>query len=207
MSTAAGTVFLVDDDPGVVAALARLLRSAAFEVRSFSSAEAFLRAHDPSVPGCALLDVAMSGLSGIEVQRKLKDSGCGRPVIFLTGQGDIPMSVEAMKTGAVDFLTKPVREENLLAAVRFALGKDRTDRLARAELANIEQRLAALTPRESEILRFLVAGLLNKQIAAELGTAEKTIKVHRGRIMRKMGARSVADLIRSSIRAGIAPAR
>jgi FixJ family two-component response regulator len=207
MSASAGTVFLVDDDQRVVVALARLLRAANFQVRSFSSAEEFLQAHDASVPGCAVVDVAMSGLSGIELQRRLIDTGCERPIIFLTGHGDIPMGVQAMKEGAVDFLTKPVLEEKLLGAVRVALGKDQADRLARAVLADIERRLATLTPRESEILRFIIAGLLNKQIAAELGTAEKTIKVHRARVMQKMGVRSVADLMRATMRAGIAPAR
>jgi FixJ family two-component response regulator len=207
MSPSAGTVFLVDDDPRVIVALARLLRAADFEVRSFSSASEFLQKHDASVPGCAVLDIAMSGMNGIELRRRLVDTGCERPIVFLTGQGNIPMSVEAMKTGAVDFLTKPVSAENLLTAIRLALDKDQADRLARAALADVEARLATLTPRENEILRFVIAGLLNKQIASELGTAEKTIKAHRGRVMRKMGVRSVADLTRATMRAGIAPAR
>jgi FixJ family two-component response regulator len=206
MSPSAGTVFLVDDDPRVIVALARLLRAADFEVRSFSSAAEFLQKHDASVPGCAVLDFAMSGMNGIELQRRLVDTGCERPIVFLTGQGNIPMSVEAMKTGAVDFLTKPVSAENLFTAIRLALEKDQADRLARAALADVEARLATLTPRENEILRFVIAGLLNKQIASELGTAEKTIKAHRGRVMRKMGVRSVADLTRATMRAGIAPA-
>jgi FixJ family two-component response regulator len=206
MSPSAGTVFLVDDDPRVIVALARLLRAAGFEVRSFSSAAEFLQKHDASVPGCAVLDFAMSGMNGIELQRRLVDTGCERPIVFLTGQGNIPMSVEAMKTGAVDFLTKPVSAENLFTAIRLALEKDQADRLARAALADVEARLATLTPRENEILRFVIAGLLNKQIASELGTAEKTIKAHRGRVMRKMGVRSVADLTRATMRAGIAPA-
>jgi FixJ family two-component response regulator len=206
MTASIGTVFLVDDDPGVGAALARLLRAAEFEVRSFSSSQEFLREHDASIPGCAVLDVAMPGLNGIELHRTLADTGCGRPIIFLTGHGDIPMSVQAMRDGAVDFLTKPVHEEKLLAAVRLAVEKDRTDRLARAELVDIKARLATLTPRESEILRFVVAGCLNKQIAAYVGAAEKTVKVHRGRIMVKIGVRSVAELVRVTILAGIAPA-
>ncbi len=206
MNPTASTVFLVDDDPRVVAALARLLRAADFEVRSFSSAEEFLRKHDASAPGCAVLDIAMSRMNGLELQRTLADAGCERPIIFLTARGDIPMSVQAMKTGAVDFLVKPVSEEKLLAAIRLAHDKDRADRLARAALADVKARLATLTPREDEILRFVIAGFLNKQIASELGTAEKTVKAHRGRVMRKMGVRSVADLMRATMRAGIAPA-
>lgn len=206
MSPSAGTVFLVDDDPRVIAALARLLRAADFEVRTFSSAEEFLEKHDDSTPGCAVLDIAMSGMNGIELQRRLAEVGCERPVVFLTGQGDIPMSVQAMKTGAVDFLIKPVSEDKLLAAIRLALDKDRADRLARAVLSDVEVRLATLTPRENEVLRFVIAGLLNKQIALELGTAEKTVKAHRGRVMRKMGVRSVADLMRATMLAGVVPA-
>ena len=206
MSPSAGIVFLVDDDPRVVVAVARLLRAADIDVRSFSSAEQFLEKHETSVPGCIVLDVAMAGMNGIELQTRLAGTGCERPIIFLTGQADIPMSVQAMKTGAVDFLVKPVGEEKLLAAVRLALDKDRADRLARALLTDVEARLATLTPRENEILRHVIAGLLNKQIASELGTAEKTVKAHRGRVMRKMGVRSVADLTRATMRAGIVPA-
>jgi FixJ family two-component response regulator len=206
MTASIGTVFLVDDDPGVATAVARLLRAAEFEVRSFSSPQEFLREHDASIPGCAVLDVAMPGLNGIELHRTLADTGCERPIVFLTGHGDIPMSVQAMRAGAVDFLTKPVHEEKLLAAVRLAIEKDRADRLARAALADIRERLAMLTPRENEILRFVVAGRLNKQIAAYIGAAEKTVKVHRARIMNKVGVRSVAELVRLTIVAGIAPA-
>src|SRR5690242_16633033 len=165
MSLSAGTVFLVDDDPRVVAALARLLRAADFEVHKFSSAEEFLQEHAVSTPGCAVLDVAMPGMDGIELQRRLMNTGSKRPIVFLTARGDIPMSVQAMKKGAVDFLTKPVSAPKLLTAVHLALDRDRADRLARAELAEIEARLATLTPRENEILRFVIAGLLNKQIA------------------------------------------
>ena len=207
MSSQTGIVFLVDDDPRVLAALARLLRAADFETRSFSSAEEFLRDHEASVPGCLVLDVAMKGMSGIELKGWMTDTGCERPVIFLTGQGDIPMGVQAMKSGAADFLVKPVKGEAFLTAVRLALDRDRADRLAHAALTDVETRLAALTPRENEILRYVIAGLLNKQIAAELGTSEKTVKAHRGRVMRKMGVRSVADLTRATMRAGIDPAR
>jgi FixJ family two-component response regulator len=207
MSPPAGIVFLVDDDRRVLVALARLLRAADLETRSFTSAEEFLQKHEVSVPGCLVLDVSMKGMTGIELKGWMTDMGCERPVIFLTGQGDIPMGVQAMKSGAIDFLVKPVEGEKLLAAVRLALDRDRADRLAHAALTDVEARLATLTPRENEILRHVIAGLLNKQIAAELGTAEKTVKAHRGRVMRKMGVRSVADLTRSAIRAGIIPAK
>jgi FixJ family two-component response regulator len=207
MSPLAGIVFLVDDDPRILTALARLLRAADFETRSFTSAEEFLQKHEASVPGCLVLDVSMKGMTGIELGGWLADTGCERPIIFLTGQGDIPMGVQAMKSGAVDFLVKPVEGGKLLAAVRLALDRDRADRLDRAALTDVEARLASLTPRENEILRYVIAGLLNKQIAAELGTSEKTVKAHRGRVMRKMGVRSVADLTRAAMRAGIVPAR
>jgi FixJ family two-component response regulator len=207
MTALASTVFLVDDDPGVTAALARLLMAAGFEVHSFSSGEEFLRKHDASIPGCAVLDVAMPDLNGIEVQRRLAEIGCDRPIVFLTGRGTISMSVEAMKAGAVDFLTKPVPRERLFETIRFALEKDRAERLARAERTKVEERLASLSRRESEILPLIISGLLNKQIAAELGTAEKTIKVHRARIMSKVGVRSVAELVRAAMLAGLAPAK
>jgi FixJ family two-component response regulator len=207
MTASANRVFLVDDDPAVLTALGRLLRAAGFKVLGFSSAEAFLRMHDAGIPGCAVLDIALPDVNGIEIQRRLGELGCERPIIFLTGQGTIPMSVEAMKAGAVDFLTKPVSAEKLLDAVRLALEKDRMKRLARVERASVEERLASLTPRERQILPLIVAGLLNKQIAAELGTAEKTIKVHRGRIMSKMGVRSVAELVGAAMLAGLAPGK
>ncbi|SDR63375.1 Two-component response regulator, FixJ family, consists of REC and HTH domains [Rhizobiales bacterium GAS113] len=179
MIAAANTVFVVDDDPSILKALERLLRGAGFEVQSFLSSQAFLEQHDPAIPGCAILDVAIDGLNGLELQQALATSGCDRPIVFLTGRGDIPMSVRAMRAGAVNFLTKPFEVKDLLAAVRFAIDKDCAGRQAHKELGAIERRLAALTPRESEVLRHVIAGRLNKQIAAELGTAEKTIKVHR----------------------------
>jgi RNA polymerase sigma factor (sigma-70 family) len=200
------TVFLVDDDPAVRKAIERLLRSAGFAIRAFESAEAFLAAHEPDHPGCALLDIAMSGLSGIEVQRLLNEGGQARPVIFLTGHGDVPTSVGAMKSGAVDFLTKPVDESALLQAIERALAADRRQRAERQEREVIERRLATLTGREREVMRHVVAGLLNKQVAARLGVAEKTVKVHRARLMEKMGADSLAALVRMTERAGIAPA-
>ena len=206
MTGVANTVFVVDDDPPVLKALERLLRGAGFDVQSFGSSQAFLEQHDSTKPGCAILDIAMDGLNGLELQQALAASGCDRPIVFLTGRGDIPTTVQAMKAGAVNFLTKPVDAKDLLAAVRIAIDKDDLARQAGAELEVIERRLAALTPRERQVLHHVIAGRLNKQIAAELGTSEKTIKVHRARVMQKMGVRSVADLVRATVRAGIAPA-
>lgn len=205
MSAASNTVFLVDDEPPVVRALERLLRAEGYEVQGFLSSRAFLERHDPEIPGCAVFDIAIDGMNGLELQRFLTDSGCERPIVFLTGRGDIPMSVQAMQAGAVSFLTKPVDGEALLESVRLALERDRTAREARGRLAVIERRLASLTAREREVLEHVVSGRLNKQIAADLGTAEKTVKVHRGRVMEKMRARSVAELVRLSDQAGVAP--
>ena len=173
------------------------------KVAAFDSPREFLERFDPSAPGCLVLDLAMPGLTGLELQKALAAKGRELPIVFLTGRGDIATSVRAMKLGAVDFLTKPVDDEDLLSAIRSALEKNRTSRTAREELARIEQRLALLTPREREVLERVVAGRLNKQIAAELGTVEKTVKVHRARVMRKMGARTVAELVRLAARAGI----
>ena len=206
MTAEVETIFLVDDDPPVVRALERLLRAAGYEVRGFLTSQAFLEQHDPAVPGCAVLDIAIDGTTGLELQRLLAASGCDRPIVFLTGRGDIPMSVRAMRAGAVSFLTKPVQAGELLEAIHFALEGDRKARAARGKLAAIERRVATLTSREREVLRHVIAGRLNKQIAADLGTAEKTIKVHRGRVMEKMGARSVAELVRTCDQAGITPA-
>ena len=171
----------------------------------FPSPAAFLEQHDPATPGCLVLDVALPGLDGLELQQALAASGCARPIVFITGRGDIPTSVRAMKSGAVDFLTKPVDDEELLAAVRNAIEMDRRARVAQVELDALGQRLASLTPREREVLAHVVAGRLNKQIAADLGTVEKTIKVHRARVMEKMAARSLADLVRIAERLGIPP--
>jgi FixJ family two-component response regulator len=176
--------------------LARLLGAAGHRCQAFPSAEAFLARHDPQAPGCAILDLGLPGIDGFAVQQSLSASGAERSVIFLTGTGDIPTSVRAMKAGAVDFLTKPVEAAALLAAVAQALDRDAAARAARTEDDEVQKSLARLTPREREVLDRVLAGRLNKQIAWELGTAEKTVKVHRGRMMRKMGARTVADLIR-----------
>ena len=202
MDQGAFTVFLVDDDPGVLKSLARLLRSSGYDSRTYASAQEFLREHDPSASGCAILDLAMPGLDGMQLQQALAVEGIARPIIFLTGRGDIPTSVRAMKAGAVDFLTKPVDRNDLLAAIERAKRQEVLSREARAQLDSFEAKLASLTPREREVLQHVVAGKLNKQIAADLGTVEKTIKVHRGRMMAKMGARSIVDLVRMVERAG-----
>jgi FixJ family two-component response regulator len=201
------TAYLVDDDPGVLKSLARLMRTAGYDSRSFSSAREFLEEHDPSVPGCVIVDLSLPEFDGLELQRRLVSERIERPVIFVTGRGDIPASVAAMKAGAVDFLTKPVKSADLLTAISRAQERDALARRARAERQSMEDRLAALTPREREVLAHVIAGQLNKQIAASLGTAEKTVKVHRGRMMAKLGVRNVAELVRLAERAGIAPSR
>lgn len=188
-------VYLVDDDAAVRTALRRGLVAEGFSVRVFESADAFLAAHDPGQPGCLVADVAMPGMSGLELQSLLASRGSSRPIIFVTARGSIPMSVQAMRAGAVTFLPKPVRLGELVAAVREALERDRRDREERDATADVESRMTSLTFREREVLDLIVTGKLNKQIAAELGAAEKTIKVHRGRVMAKLHVRSVAELV------------
>lgn len=197
------TVFVIDDDASVLKALTRLLRSAGLNVAAFASPQAFLEQRDPDAPGCLVLDVAMPGCDGLTLQQALLAEKTAPPIVFLTGHGDIPMSVKAMKQGASDFLTKPVQDDDLLAAVHAAIDKDIMLRQARAELRDIHRRLATLTPREGEVLRHVVAGKLNKQIAADLGTVEKTVKVHRAHLMQKLQVTSLADLVRLSEKAGI----
>jgi FixJ family two-component response regulator len=192
-----GCVSVVDDDALVLRSLGRLLRSAGFTVRTYPSPQAFLAQDSDTAPGCVVLDLSMPGLSGLELQRALAASPDPRPVVFISGRGDVPSSVAAMKAGAVDFLVKPFDELLLLAAVQSAVEKDRAARSVRQELSLIAGRVAALTPREREVLARVVDGKLNKQIAAELGTAEKTVKVHRARMMRKMGVDSLAGLVRA----------
>ena len=201
------TIFLVDDDAGVLKGLSRLLRARNYDVETFTSPRMFLASHDAAKPGCAILDVSMPDLDGLELQEALTGEGPRRPVIFLTGRGDIPTSVRAMKAGAIDFLTKPVDNENLLAAIARAEEEDGKARQANAELDSIRARIATLTPREREVMTHVIAGRLNKQIAGDLGTVEKTIKVHRGRMMEKLGIRSVAELVRFAERAGISARR
>ena len=203
MNDESATVFLVDDDPSILRALTRLLRAGGHQVSAFRSPRDFLAQHDAAVPGCVVLDLAMPGLNGLELQTALAAAGCQRPIVFISGHGDVPSSVRAMKAGAVDFLTKPVSEENLLAAIQRAIERDRLMRDARAQLQAIGERLNRLTPREREVLQHVVAGQLNKQIAADLGTVEKTVKVHRSRVMEKMGVRSLADLVRMAERVGL----
>jgi len=196
------TVFLVDDELMVRKAVGRLLRAEGFEVTAFASPGEFLAAHDPAAPGCLVLDMAMPGLSGLELQQTLAGRGSTLPIIFLTGRADVPMCAQAMKRGAADFLTKPVNDTDLLAAIRRAIEDDRHARQTRAELSDIRARIASLTPREREVLKQVVTGQLNKQIASNLGTVENTIKVHRGRVMEKMRVASVAELVRLVERCG-----
>jgi FixJ family two-component response regulator len=191
------TVYLVDDDPGVLKALSRLLRARGYEVKPYFSPQLFLEEHDVAVPGCAILDVSMPGLDGLELQRALTAAGGShRPVVFVTGKGDVPTSVRAMKAGAIDFLTKPVKDKDLFEAVSSAEALDAESRRLHSELESMRAKVGTLTPREREVLRHVVAGRLNKQIAGDLGTVEKTIKVHRSRMMEKLGVRMVADLVR-----------
>ena len=197
------TVCLVDDDPSVLNALSRFLRGKGYDVRSFSSAQDFLNQHNPSNPGCAILDLSMPGLDGFRLQQALADGGAPWPIIFLTGKGDISASVRAMRAGAIDFLTKPARKEDLLLAISRAEASDAQARQARAESAAVQAMIATLTPREREVLSHVVAGRLNKQIAGDLGIVEKTIKFHRSRMMRKLGVRTVADLVRLAEKAGV----
>jgi FixJ family two-component response regulator len=197
------TVYVVDDDPAVLKSLDRLLRAASFQPETFGSAQEFIAQHQADAPGCLVLDVNMPGFTGLDLQQWLARAQDPLPIIFITGYGDVPTSVQAMKAGAVDFLTKPVDEQTLLRAIEDALRRGQEIRAARAELAGIRERLACLTPREREVLEHVVSGQLNKQIAADLGTVEKTIKVHRARVMQKMGVDSLAGLVRLAQQAGI----
>jgi len=197
------TIYLVDDEAAVRNALARVLREEGWPVETFDSAEAFLRRQGRPAPGCLVLDVSMPGLDGLALQRRLGESGHSLPIVFLTGHGDIPMSVQAIKAGAANFLTKPVTAQALLAAVRAAIEQDAPQRRARAELAVIEQRYALLSAREREVLAAVVEGRLNKQIAGDLGIVEQTVKFHRARIMARMQARTTAELMHMAARLGI----
>ena len=198
-STTEFTVFLIDDDLVVLKALGRLLQAAGYQTKAYQSAEAFLAEHDASIPGCAVLDHAMPGLNGLDVQEALARQGNHRPVIFLTGRGSVAESVKAMKAGAVDYLLKPVDKVELLGAIRSAEERDKTQRDVEARNKVVLQRLAKLTPRERETLELITKGLLNKQIASVMGVGEKTIKVHRGRLFKKMGVRTLAELIRMTV--------
>jgi len=199
------TVFVIDDDASVCKSLSRLLRSLGFEAETFVSAELFVERKHYDGVGCIILDVQMPGLSGMDLQEELNKADYHMPIIFITGHGDIPTSVQAMKKGAVDFLTKPFDDEELLEAVRKAIEKDRKSRADSIEVQGIRRRIDGLTPRELEVLGYVITGMLNKQIALKLDIAEKTVKVHRGRIMEKLNAGSVAELARLAEKAGIKP--
>ena len=194
--TQAPTVFVVDDDPSVRSSLKFLMTSVGLQVESFDSADALLKRKLPDAPSCLVLDVRLRGLSGLDFQRELAAKNCHMPIIFITGHGDIPMSVRAMKAGAVEFLTKPFRDQDLLDAVRIALEKDRERREREKEIIDLKERFNSLTPREQKVISLVVSGMLNKQIADQLGTAENTVKVQRSRAMEKMHAQSVAELVK-----------
>ena len=205
MSLNAGTVFIVDDDPDVCRAVGRLVRGAGYEVREFNSAHDFLVAHEPEPPGCLLLDLSMPDVDGLQLQQSLVASGCHRPIVFLSANGDVHNTVRAMKAGAVNFLTKPVDGDELMEALAEAVALDARGRAAWETRNTVAGRMATLTPRERQVLEKVVAGRLNKQIAAELGTVEKTIKVHRSRVMQKLHAASLIQLIEIAKLAGISP--
>jgi FixJ family two-component response regulator len=198
------TVFVVDDDGSVRDAIGSLIRSVGLHAQLFASAQDFLGSPKPHAPACLVLDVRMPGLSGLDCQRQLSEAGFHIPIIFMTGHGDIPMSVRAMKAGAVDFLIKPFRDQDLLDAIQQAIERDRNRRSAEQEMNALRERFASLTPRQREVMAWVVSGRLNKQIAGELGTSEITVKVHRSQVMHKMGADSVPDLVRMAGRLGLA---
>jgi FixJ family two-component response regulator len=203
MSAARPTVFLVDDDASVRKALTRLIGSAGYDVKAFASARDFIFEPVNAAPACLVLDIRMPGLTGMDLQRQLNQANAILPIIFITGHGDVPTSVRAMKAGAADFLPKPVKEKDLLKAIEQALARCARERAEREEREEIQSRLDTLTPREREVLEHIVAGKLNKQVAYDLGTVEKTIKVHRARIMSKMGVDSLARLVHLADRVGI----
>ena len=207
MRDAGAIVFVVDDDPSIREAIKSLISLAGLRVETFGTAQEFLRKERPDLPGCVVLDVELPGLSGLDLQRELAAQGIKLPIIFITGYGDIPMSVRAMKAGATEFLTKPFRDQDLLDAIQQALARDRAARLHSKEIAELRERFDVLTSREREVMSLVVAGSLNKQIGFELGISEITVKIHRGRVMNKMGAQSLAELVRMTERLGIPTAK
>jgi FixJ family two-component response regulator len=207
MNESQSTVFVVDDDAAVREALRALIDSVGLRVELFGSAGEFLQRKLPHLPSCLILDVRLPGKSGFDLQRELAEANIGIPIIFITGHGDIPMSVRAMKAGAVEFLAKPFRDQDLLDVIQLALERDRATRQREAEIATLRDRFESLTPREREVLPWVVSGLLNKQIADAIGTSEATVKVHRSQLMRKMGAKSLADLVRMADKMGVPVAK
>jgi FixJ family two-component response regulator len=203
MTAADAMIFVVDDDIGTRESLKNLIRSVGLRVEVFASAQDFLRSTRPDVPGCLVLDVRLPGLSGLDLQKRMAEVELEIPIVFISGHGDIPMSVRAMKAGAVEFLTKPFREQELLDAIQQALERDRNAREQRAEIAELRSRYRLLTPRERQVMALVVTGLLNKQIAGELGTSEASVKVHRQHVMAKMRAGSLAALVRMADRVGV----